>query len=384
MKLPILKFDRTFFRDFWSLLTPYWTSEEKGTALGYLALSLLCTIISVCASVAFNECNKNFFDALQNFNKAALTTSLLQFGVIVIVLLLSYGYAFYFNGLISIRWRRWLTKNFLHAWLNNHTHYRMQQFNHTVDNPDQRICEDLDNFPDKTLSIFFMLVQASLTLMCFGYILCQSSGSITLPLNSFHLVIPAYLLWGALLYGVVGTTINGWIGKKLANLDYQQQHFNADFRYSLIRLREANPTTADESQTENQDKSLQSFQPIFSNFLQIITLKKHLTFFVKGYNTTAMLLGMILSLPLYLQKQVQLGGMMQISGAFASVVGAFSIFVTYFSLLAEWRAVIHRLAEFKKLINLINHGSETDRQNIIPHGIQHRSAAIAAPPKHPV
>src|ERR1700722_12128215 len=103
-----LKFDRQFFRDFLALLKPYWGSEEKWTAFALLGANIFCIIVGVRASVAVNEFNRDFFNALQNFNKAALITALSHFAVIAVVFLLSYGYAFYFNGLLDIRWRRWL------------------------------------------------------------------------------------------------------------------------------------------------------------------------------------------------------------------------------------------------------------------------------------
>lgn len=347
------KFDKQFFYDFWQLLKPYWTSEEKWTAFAFLALNVLGTVVGVRASVALNACNKDFFDALQNFNKTALTTALLHFAAILAVLIFVYGYAFYFNGLLCIRWRRWLTKNYLNKWLSNHLHYQLQLQSNNVDNPDQRISEDLEKFPEITLMVIFMIFHASLTLISFGYILWNLSGSLTIPIGILHIVIPGYLFWGALLYGVLGTVVTGWIGKKLANLDYQQQRFNADFRFSLVRLRESSEQIAMyNGESVEKEKFSNLFSRIYHNFMSITTLRKRLTFFTSGYNTAAYMLGILMAIPLYLQKKVQLGGMMQISGAFGSVLTAFSMFINSFSMFAEWRSVVFRLTEFNKSIDI--------------------------------
>lgn len=360
-----LKFDASFFRNFLRLLTPYWTSEEKWSAFGLLTLNVVCIIIGVRATVALNNFHRDFFDALQNFNKPALITALIHFAVIAATLLLSYGYAFYFNGILSIRWRQWLTKTYLKKWLENHNHYRMQLTKNNVDNPDQRISEDLERFPDATLSVFFLILQSVLLLLSFSLILWNLSGNLSIPIGSWHVVIPGYLFWSALLYAVFGTFITGRIGKKLAPLDYQQQFFNADFRFSLIRLRESSEEVAlYRGETAENAKFTDLFGRIFKNFMHTIALKKYLTFFTNGYNTTANLLGVCLALPFYLQKKLQLGGLMQISGAFGSVITAFSMAIDGFSLLAEWKAVVFRLNEF---MLSIEKSSQTEHCKIIIH-----------------
>lgn len=344
-----LKFDRQFFKDFWNLLKPYWLSEEKYFAFGLLTLNILCVIGEVRASVAINNFSKNFYDALQTFNTAVLVSSLKQFIFILIALIIVVGYATYFNGLICIRWRRWLTKNYLKEWLGNHKHYRMQLTGNHVDNPDQRISEDLDQFPTATLSAFFLIFHSSLSLITFGVILWNLSGRLTIPIGSINITISGYLLWSAMLYAAIGTWITSLIGKKLAALNYKQQLYNADFRYSLVRFRESSEQIALYRGEENENKKFQDiFQNIFSNFINTLKVSRQLTFFKNGYNTVSFVFGLTIALPLYLQKKIQLGEVMQISGAFSVVIGAFSIFVSSFSFFAEWRAVIYRLTEFKK------------------------------------
>lgn len=358
-----LKFDKQFFRNFWSLLSPYWTSEEKWTAIGLFTLNVLCTIVGVRAAVALNNFHRDFYDALQNFNKAALITALIHFVIIASTLLLAYGYAFYFNGLLSIRWRRWLTKHYINEWLDNHTHYRMQLANYHVDNPDQRISEDFEKFPEATLSIFFMILQSVLLLLSFSYILWNLSSVISIPFGSIKITIPGYLFWSALLYSIIGTLFISVMGKKLAGLEYKQQYFNADFRFSLVRFREASEEIAlYRGEHTEQGNFTNLFSRIFTNFKQIISLKKYLTFFTSGYNTLANLLGVCLALPFYLEKKLQLGGLMQISGAFGNVITAFSMFIDGFSLLAEWKAVVFRLSEF---IQTMDKTSEIKHTNII-------------------
>lgn len=348
-----LKFNKEFFHDLWLLLIPYWTSDEKWMALRLLSLNVFCSVVGVRATVALNEFNKDFFNALQDFNKAALTTALLHFLMIATVMIIAVGYSSYFNGLLSIRWRRWLTKHYLSNWLENHNHYRMQLQNINIDNPDQRISEDLDKFPTMTLSIIFLIFESILSLASFGYILWNLSGSLIIPLGNVHIEIPGYLLWGAIIYGTMGTLITGWIGKKLSGFDYDQQLRNADFRFSLARLRESSEQIAMYKGEDAESAKFNNlFSHIYDNYLKIISLNKRLAYFKSGYGVFSFLAGIFMSIPLYFQKKIQLGGMMEISGAFRAVVGAFSSLIYSFSLFAEWRAVVYRLSEFNRSINV--------------------------------
>ena len=364
-----LKFDKQFARDFWRLLKPYWKSEEKWSAWGLLSLNIVFTIAQVRASVALNGLNRDFFNAMQTFNTSALLTALWQIVAIIAVILICFGYGFYFNQLLSVRWRRWLTKNYLKRWLADHTHYHLRVLNHNIDNPDQRISEDLDEFPSTTLGLFFMVFQSTLTLASFGYILWGLSGSLTIPMGSIHLVIPGYLCLAALLYALLGTWVTSSIGKKLSRLNYQLQQYNADFRFSLVRLREASEQVAlCRGEAVEDGKFHKLFSKIFNNYVDMAEVKKRLMFFINGYANTASIFGLVISLPMYFAKKIQLGVVVQISGAFSAVIGALSIVVENFSAFASWRSVIHRLAEFNRSMDSLSQSSS--KITVREHGSQ--------------
>jgi putative ATP-binding cassette transporter len=208
------KFDRQFFRDFWRLLKPYWTSEEKWSAWGLLSLVIISTIIQVEANVGINKFFKEFFDAVQKFDIPVLIHESFHFIWLFAVAILAFGYGLYFGGLLTIRWRRWLTNYYLHHWLGEHNFYTMQVLHKNVDNPDQRISEDLDTFPATTLTIFAGLFQSLLTLVAFSYILWNLSGSIHIPLGKFGtLTVPGYMLIITLIYAILGTWLTILIGR---------------------------------------------------------------------------------------------------------------------------------------------------------------------------
>lgn len=344
-----LKFDRQFFRDLWQLLKPYWKSEEKWSAFLLLFVIVGCIIAQIRISVAFNYFRKDFFNALQKYNKPLLTHLIGYYVLLLVAAILVYGYNVYFSGLLTIRWRRWLTKHYLDNWLAKQTYYRMQALNKSVDNPDQRISEDLDNFPTAALSIFTSLFEALLTIFAFGIILWGLSGDLTFPLGKYHIVIPGYLLWAALLYAGLGTWLNALLGRPLANLNYLQQRYNANFRFGMARLREVSEQVAmyRGEKTENH-KFLQSFKQIFDNFINIIIVQRRLVFFQNGYTAASFVFGLMIAMPLFFANKIQIGGVVQITHALDTVITSFSLFIFLFTTLATWRSVIFRLTEFSQ------------------------------------
>jgi len=348
----VLRFNRQFFIDFWRLCKPFWISKEKNTALVMLALNIVCILVGVWTTIGINHFNKTFYDALGNFDKAAILSALAHFTVLLSILILSFGYSTYFTMQIGIRWQRWLTQRYQHQWLENHTHYHMQIINKNIDNPDQRISDDLQLLTLYTLNIFFNVFQSLLTLGSFGVILWGLSGRMEIPIGSMRWVIPGYLCWSALIFAALGTYLMSKIGRKLSFLNYQQQKFSADFRFSLVRLREASEQIAmSQGEAVEKEKLSDLFRRIYTNYLSIIGLQKNLVFFSNGYNNIAAIIGILFSMPLYLAKKIQLGGLMQISGAFGAVISAFSVFINSFYQLTEWRAVIHRLTEFNNAMD---------------------------------
>jgi len=352
-----LKFDRQFFRDLKALLKPYWRSEEKWKAYGLLALIISCIVIQNFTSLALTQFYQNFFDALSNLNKSVIGGLILNFILLVVILIIVVGYNIYFTGILSIRWRRWLTKHYLSTWLANHTFYRMQVLHKNVDNPDQRISEDLDAFASSTLSLFTSLLDSILSLIIFGLLLWKISGSIQIPLWHHQVItVPGYLLWVALICAIIGTVFTRLIGRPLPGLNYRQQQYNANFRFGLARLRETSEQVALYRGTDLEKKQLgKTFSNVVDNFLRLIKIQKYLMFFQFGYNSTAYFIGLMSGLPLLFAKKIQIGGLIQISQAYGQVISALSILVTAFAGIATWRAVIYRLTEFNQHMNEVAH-----------------------------
>lgn len=352
-----LQFDKKFFRDFWRLLTPYWKSEKKKSAWLLLLLLTACVLGEVAAGVGYNYFYKFFYDALQAFNAHKVINSIFYFVIVRAAFALSETAGIFVSGKLNIRWRQWLTNYYLKQWLSEHAHYRLQFSNQKIDNPDQRISEDVEEFVTITLNLFFgtyMIFQSLLYGVSFGFILWQISKNFVFHFASRSFVIPGYLLWVALLFATIGIFIINWLGKNLSFLDYVRQYLNANFRFGLIRMREASEQVSLSRGEKIEEKKFHHlFDKIVHNFLEIVSLKTKLAGFNRCYDYLSFATSFAVSVPFYMSKAISLGLVMQINSAYGSAISSAFVYFKNFDLFSDWRAVIHRLTEFEESIKAL-------------------------------
>ncbi|MDF2500984.1 MAG: bacA 4 [Anaerosporomusa subterranea] len=339
--------DRRFLKAAWELTRAYWYSTEKWQARGLLSVIIGLNLGHVYILVLLNEWNNRFYNALQNMNRDSFFDALGEFGLLAAAYILVAVYQIYLRQMLEIKWRRWMTEHYLEAWLKDRAYYRLQILDTGTDNPDQRISEDLRMFAAYTLRLSLGLLRSVVTLVSFIAILWRLSGELVVPVGSWQVVIPGYLVWAAVGYAIVGTWLTVKIGRPLVGLNFNQQRYEADFRFSLVRLRENSESVAFYG-GEGQERLhfLDRFRLVFSNFRQLMTQQKKLTWFTSGYFQIAIIFPYVVAGPRYFAGQIQLGGLMQIASAFGRVQDALSFIVETYPELAEWRAVVNRLLGF--------------------------------------
>jgi vitamin B12/bleomycin/antimicrobial peptide transport system ATP-binding/permease protein len=331
----------------WRLARPYFFSEDRWAGRVLLGTVIAIELSVVAINVMLNQWNNRFYNALQERNWDAFIYEIGFFCVLAAIYIVLAVYQLYLNQWLQIRWRRWMTRQYLDHWLAGANHYRMQLLGDAADNPDQRIAEDINMFIDRTLTISVGLLSAIVTLVSFVVILWTLSAAAPLHLFGASLTIPGYLVWAALLYAAVGTTLTHLIGWPLVSLNFRQQRFEADFRFNLVRVRENSEQIALlGGETAERERLLDRFGYVVGNFLLIMQRNKKLTFLTSGYTQISIVFPFIVISPAYFAGAVQLGGLMQTASAFTSVQTALSFFVNAYRSLAEWRAVIARLDGF--------------------------------------
>jgi putative ATP-binding cassette transporter len=352
-----------FLKDAWRLSRPYFmTSEERWSARGLLLAIIVMNLLLVGLSVVLSFWRREFYNALQDKDWKAFLELLFLFrntpsGLlpgfceVAAVHIILAVYSIYINQLLQIRWRRWMTRQFLSEWLADRAYYHISlTTDHAAigtDNPDQRIAEDLRDFTDTTLSLSLGLLSNLVSLFSFVGILWGLSGAIEV----LGIPVPGYMVWVALAYAVVGTWLTHLVGRPLAILSFKQQRVEADFRYALMRIRENMESIALYRGEEEEGVTLRErFGAVIANWRQIMTRTKMLNSLVVGYDQVAVIFPIVVAAPRYFSGAMQLGGLMQTVGSFASVQGSMSWFVSAYAQLAQWRAIVERLATFHRAI----------------------------------
>ncbi|MBV9543193.1 MAG: ABC transporter ATP-binding protein/permease, partial [Chloroflexi bacterium] len=328
----------------WGLAGPYWRSEERWRARVLLGVIVLLTLGLVLLSVLYNNWNRQFFEALQNKDFEAFGPLLLQFSVIAGLYILAAVGRRYWTLMLQMRWRMWMTHRYLDDWLGNEVYYRLEVVDRRTDNPDQRIAEDLRLFTSNTLDLALGLLSSAVTLVSFVTILWVISGAITI----FGLEIPGYMVWVAIAYAIAGSLLTHLIGRPLIPLNFQQQRFEADFRFGLVRLRENAEGVALYRGEPVENAALSDrFENIRRNWWQLMHYTKNLTFLTAGYDQLANIFPILVAAPRYFLGEITLGVLTQTADAFGQVQSSLSWFVENYSGLAAWKASVDRLVTFQ-------------------------------------
>jgi putative ATP-binding cassette transporter len=339
---------RTTVKDFTHIAVPYFRSEDRWAGRVLLAAVIGLQLFQVWLNVRFNAWYNTFYTALQDKDWNTFIWQIGVFSLLAAFFIVSAVYQLYLQQWLTIRWRNWLTNRYLGRWLENSTHYRMRLKGDQADNPDQRIADDIRDFIDNTLSIGIALLGSIVTLVSFVWILWTLSVSTPLMIGSTTYQIPGYLVWAALIYAILGTWVTHLVGRPLIKLNFDQQRYEADFRFSLVRLREnAEEVTLLAGEPAEKAHLRDRFGWVIRNWYDIMRRRKKLTFLTAGYSQVALIFPFIVVSPIYFFGALTLGGLMQIVSAFGQVQSALSFFVTAYTSIADWKAVLNRLSGFE-------------------------------------
>lgn len=330
----------------WGLIRPYFASSHKAGALSLAAVIVVLNLANVYLQVALNRWNASFYNALQAYDRAAFIDAIVLFAVLAALFILVAGSMIYLQMLLKIRWRQWLTDWFVGRWLDDQAHYRFDLAAGDADNPDQRISEDIRLFIDHTLDLSLGLLVAATTLVSFVVILWNLSGTLELTIAGVGLVIPGYLVGLAVVYALAGTGITAAIGRPLVQVEFLQQRFEADFRFTMMRLREHGESIAFYRGEEREKKAFsQRFALLIENYLQMMRLDMLIAFFQAGYNVSSLVFAIVAAAPRYFSRKILIGELMQVANAYSQVHGSLSYIINSYTRIAEWRAVTRRLAD---------------------------------------
>ncbi|KAI3466282.1 hypothetical protein Pfo_022945 [Paulownia fortunei] len=326
---------QTLVRRFWKVAAPYWFSDDKIEARWRLAAVFALTLGTTGISVGFNFLGRDFYNALANKDQEQFTKQLLYYlasfaGGIPVFVVRDYA-----KDTLSLRWRSWMTSYYMDRYLKNRTFYKIQSQS-IIDNPDQRIVDDLSSFTGTALAFSLTLFNATVDLISFSNIL-------------YGIYPPLFLV--LLGYSLGGTAISVFLGRGLVTLNFLQEKKEADFRYGLVRVRENAESIAFYNGEENEKQLLlQRFRSAFENLSKLLISSRNLEFFTNGYRYLIQILPAAVVAPMYFSGKIEFGVINQSVSAFNHILGDFSLIVYQFQAITAFSAVIDRLGEFDDLL----------------------------------
>lgn len=333
---------------FFLMLKSYWGCKDSIKSWILLVVIISLTGGSVYIATSINSWYKEFWDTIQNYDIDGFKHQLIIFVFLASIHVVVSVYNAYLKSCLAINWRTWLTGKTMTRWLESDNYYKLQLADKNTDNPDQRIAEDLNMFVSSTIVLIIGTATDLAMMISFGVVLWQLSSSVDITVMGMSIHLPdGYMCYLALLYAILGTALTFYLGKPLVKLNFRQQRYEADFRFSLIRVRENSESIALYKGEEEENKYLrQSFSDLVANYIKLIVCTKRLGFLTLGYSQTAVIFPMLISAPLYFAKIITMGSIMQISSAFGRVQDSLSTLVSNFTSWASWKSVVDRLALF--------------------------------------
>lgn len=343
-------------RTFFGLAMPYFRSEDRWAGRALLAGVVAGELALVYLAVLIANWNASFFNALEQRNWSAFSRELIVFCLIVLAAAAITASNYFCGQTLQIRWRRWLTANYVSTWMAQGRHYRVRFVAPEVDNIHLRIASDVYLFIQRTHELTTGLLGSVATLFTFAYILWGLSAVAPLPLFGMDLSFPGYLIVGALLYALSGTLIAHWIGWRLIPLNFSQQRFESDFRFAIVRAADhSEPVALMQGESVERAELQNRFGNLVRNWTALVARQTKLTGFIGGYAQASTVVPILVNSPAYLAGAIPLGSLMQSAFAFQRVEGAFAFCLSAYSKLAEWKAYMDRLSQFEQAMTDVDH-----------------------------
>ncbi len=334
-------------RQFWSLTSDYFSPRRDWRPVATLLLILFLTLCAVRLDVLLSDWSNTMYTSLQQLDASAFWQAMVLFAILASVHVLRVLIEFYVQQAFTIRWRVWLNEELLGRWLDKQAYYRSQYLDMPVDNPDQRIQQDVATFVEMSLTLSMGVVNALVSTFAFTLILWTLSG----PLAAWGVEIPRGMVFLVFAYVIIATVFAVKIGRPLIMLNFLNERFNADYRYALVRLREYSESIAFYAGEKVEGALLRNrFSHVIGNAWAIVYRSIKFQGFNLSVSQAAVVFPFIIQAQRFFSKQISLGDLMQTAQAFGRLQDNLSFFRTAYDSFATYRATLDRLSGFTKAI----------------------------------
>ncbi len=333
---------------FLGIALPFFSSADRWRARLLLGGVVAAELGLVYVAVSVIRWNGRFFNALESRSWSSVRDELIVFGFIAAGAVVAGMSQYFFGQSLQIRWRRFLTERYVGRWMAEGRHYRVRFIAPEVDNIHLRIGNDILLFVQRTHELGTGLLGSVVAFASFAYILWGLSATTPLPLFGYNFAFPGYLICIALAYATIGTVFAHILGWRLIRLNFLQQRYESDFRFALARVTDhAEPVALMRGEAVERAEVRRRFMTLVGNWTALVARQTRLTGFVAGYGHISTVFPILVVTPAYLSGAITLGALMQAHLAFQRVEGAFAFCISAYSKIAEWKAILDRLAQFE-------------------------------------
>jgi vitamin B12/bleomycin/antimicrobial peptide transport system ATP-binding/permease protein len=341
-----------FLLRFLRLAAPFFASEERWKAWLITGGLIALTLFQIGIAIRLNIWNRDFFNSLESRDWSAF---LYQMGLFALLASATMGvavYQTYVKQLLQLRWRRWLTAKLVDRWLAEGRYYQLGFIGTGIDNPDQRISENTKHTTEQAVEFALGIFDKAVTLASFIGILWMVSGALDVSLGDWSFHIPGYMVFAALLYAGIGSTLTYLVGRPIVAANLRQNAAEADYRFALVRLRENSEAVGMIGGERDEKKVLTSyFGDVLASTMGLMRTQRRLMWLTSFYATVGIVYPTLVASPRFFAGAITLGVLMQITAAFGQVQTSLNYFVDNFPRIAEWRSHVERLLEFEDALN---------------------------------
>jgi putative ATP-binding cassette transporter len=349
------------------LIRIYWVSPDAKWGALLLAAAVALELGTVRASVLVSQAQRRMVEGLESRDPQAFAVAIGSFVGLLLLFVFVSNYRVYLRQLLEIRWRRGLTADFLSRWIDTKAYGQRQLHGGELDNPDQRIAEDIRDFVASALGLSLSLLAAITTLVSFGGLLWSLSAGWQLPLRGRTLAIPGLLLWVAIGFASFSMFVTHLMGRRLVPINFDRFRFEADFRYGLVRFRDHVEQVA-LSGGEGVERlgAVDRFRRVVDIFIQLVRAERNLNLLTGSIGQMNSIVPILVAAPAYFANLLTLGMIVQTRVAYDQVSGSLSWLVNAYREIARWRANIERLAAFEDVMDATDRELEAAALKVVP------------------
>lgn len=353
-----------FFRRFIALAGGYWTGEEKWTARWLTFSLVILTIAQVASPIMLNVWSERLFDALEQKDMQRFVFMIGMLGLIILGNMTVTTLHLAQKRKLQVGWRAWLTHRVMNDWMVDGRQYQVNHLPGEHDNPDGRIAEDARISTEYAFDLAHSLFYAVLLLISFTNILWVLSGTAHVVLGGVEMDIPGHLVWVAVIFAAIGTSVAILLGRPLVWAVNNRQTHEANFRFGLVHAREnAQSIALLHGETDERRRFRRLFRSLWDAWDIQTRALIHIFLFTSGWSVLSTAFPVLIAAPRYIAGTITLGVLMQTAQAFQQMESALSWPIDNMSKVAEWKASVERVLSLFTPLQALKHHT-TDLQGI--------------------